>query len=338
MEDIPSSLDWIECRQIQLYFYNRCMDKARRNIGGMSVVVLWLGFISTATLRAQQGNITTLHVTTRLVAVSAVVTEKNGEPHAGLTKDDFILKQDGREQSIRYLSQGDQLPLTFVVMIDTSGSQFSFLGDEQRACDVFFETVMGRAQDRAVLVEVNREVIARSNLTNSANDLHLALYGLNSNRTERTATRLTDAIYTVSKSVLAKVTGRKAIILLSDGGENGSVVKREEAIAEAQRDNVPVYSISYSAWNGFRSPNSADPGLANLQDWSKATGGHVYEVSYSMPLKRIFENIAEELRSQYEIGYMLPADTKPGAFHKLELKTKNKQLKVQARTGFYVAP
>lgn len=295
---------------------------------------------------AQESPVETLHVTSRLVEVSAVVTDKTGEPRTGLTKDDFTLKQDGKEQTIQYFSQGDELPLTFIVMIDTSGSQRTFINDEQRACDVFFETVLGRPQDRAALIEVNANVLAHSDLTNNPSKLHLALYGLHYDQRVATATRLNDAIYTLSQGVLAKIRGRKAIILISDGGDNGSVTKRADAIAEAQRDNVPIYAVSYSAWSGLpqsgfaNSPgrSGGDPGLENLQAWSSATGGHVYQVRADRTLKNIFENIAQELRTQYEIGYTLPADTKPKQFHKLELKTKDKSLRVQARNGFFTNP
>ncbi|SDF84712.1 Ca-activated chloride channel family protein [Terriglobus roseus] len=295
---------------------------------------------------AQDVQVETLHVTSRLVEVSAVVTDKTGEPHTGLTKDDFTLKQDGKEQTIQYFSQGNELPLTFIVMIDTSGSQRTFIDDEQRACDVFFETVLGRPQDRAALIEVNANVLAHSDLTNDPGKLHLALYGLHYEQRAANATRLNDAIYALSKNVLANVRGRKAIILISDGGDNGSATKRADAIAEAQRDNVPIYAVSYSAWSGLPQPafanspgrSGGDPGMENLQAWSSATGGHVYQVSAGRTLKHIFEDIGQELRTQYEIGYSLPSDTTPKQFHKLELKTKDKSLRVQARNGFFTNP
>lgn len=293
-------------------------------------------------LRAQETQ--TLHVTAKLVEVSAVVTDKQGVPRTDLTKDDFILKQDGKEQSIRYFSQGDELPLTFIVMIDTSTSQRTFLDDEQRACDVFFQTIMGRPQDRAALVEVNAKIAGRSELTNDPNRLHLALTGLRYDPAAGGATRLNDAIYALSKSVLATVRGRKAIILISDGGDNGSSTRLEDAIGEAQRDNVPIYAVSYSAWSGLDPVPTGgprptrDPGMANLNQWAGATGGHVYQVSRGTTLRHIFEDIAAELRSQYEIGYTLPTDTSARQFHKLELKPKDKSLRVQARSGFLVAP
>lgn len=302
---------------------------------------------------AQEPPVDTLHVTSGLVELSAVVTSKHGEPRAGLAKDDFILKQDGKEQAIRYFSQGDELPLTFIVMIDTSGSQRSFLKDEKHACDVFFDTVMGRHQDRAALVEVNTQVTARSELTNDPIKLHLAVASLIFDEKASVGTHINDAIWSLTSEVLSKVHGRKAIILISDGNTSGGVVYRHDAIAEAQRDNVPIYAISYSAWSGVDleprggigglagvslAAHSQDPGLANLKDFAVATGGNVYEVTRVSTLTQIFQDIAAELRSQYEIGYVLPPDTKPRQFHKLELKTRDKSLRIQARSGFYTPP
>lgn len=316
--------------------------KSRRRAKGRPRACLLLACMAAASgMSAHAQETATLHVSTRVVEVSAVVTDKQGAPKTGLTKDDFTLKQDGKEQPIRYFSEGNESPLTFVVMIDTSGSQRTFIDDEQRACDIFFETVLGRAEDRAALVEVNAKITPHSELTSDPARLHLALTGLHFNQADAVATRINDAVYSVSKGVLASVRGRKAIILISDGGEQGSAIRREEAVAEAQRDNVPVYGISYSAWTGMsRGPGTAggDQGLANLKQWAVATGGHVYEVAHGTTLRHIFEDIATELRSQYEIGYTLPQETQPGTFHKIELHPKDKALRVQARTGFMARP
>src|SRR5271165_5426835 len=88
-----------------------------------------------------QPPVLTLKVTAGLVAISAVVKSKDGEAQTGLTKDDFVLKQDGKEEPIRYFSRGSDLPLSFALMVDTSGSQQTFIGDEALASDVFFETM-----------------------------------------------------------------------------------------------------------------------------------------------------------------------------------------------------
>ncbi len=287
--------------------------------------------------------VTTLKLAARLVAISAVVKSKDGEPKAGLSKDDFVLKQDGKEEPIQYFSQGSDLPLTLALMVDTSGSQRTFIGDESLASDVFFETMLGRKQDRAMLVQFDTSVQQLSSMTSSVNTLHLALSRLSQHASAANGTLLNDAVYSIARNVLANETGRKAIVLLSDGGDNGSRRSVAEAIEQAQRGDVQVYSVLYSIWNdvsgsGPGRPFGADPGLATLQKLSESTGGRVFTVSRTMSLREIFLQIGQDLRLQYELGYKPPADVQPNTYHKLELRTKDKKLSVQARKGFFAPP
>ncbi len=287
--------------------------------------------------------VTTLKVGTRLVAISAVVKSRDGEPAGGLGKDDFVLKQDGKEEPIRYFSQGAELPLTFALMVDTSGSQRSFISDESLASDVFFETMLGRREDRAMLVQFDTRVVALSDMTNSASKLHLALNRLSAHASTANGTLLNDAISSVAKNVLAREAGRKAMVILTDGGDNGSRSTLAEAIEQAQRADVQIYSILYSMFdimNGLPSgrPVTANADLAALQKLSESTGGRVFTVSRTMGLREIFAAISQDLRLQYELGYTPPADTQPNSYHRLELKAKDKKLAVQARKGFFAQP
>ena len=284
--------------------------------------------------------ITTLKLTSRVVEISAVVKKKDGEPTGGLSKDDFVLKQDGREEPIRYFAQGADLPLTIALMVDTSGSQRTFIGDESLASDVFFETMLGRKQDRAMLVEFDNHVVQLRGLTNSAGALHLALMGLSAHAATSGGTLLNDAIFAVAKNDLASETGRKAMVILTDGGDNGSSKSLEQAIEQAQRADVQIYSILYSAWNGFHGPASAarNEGLGILQRLSESTGGRVFSVSASQSLREIYAQIGNDLRLEYELGYTPPPDLPPNTYHKIEVKTRDKQLTVQARKGFFAQP
>jgi Ca-activated chloride channel family protein len=288
-------------------------------------------------------DVTTLKVTTRLVAISAVVKNKDGEPKEGLSKDDFVLKQDGKEEPIQFCSRGSEVPLSIALMVDTSGSQETFIGDEQLASDVFFETMLGRPEDRAMLVQFDSSVLQLRSMTNSANALHMALSSVRSRGNAAQGTLLNDAVYLVAKDALANETGRKAMVILSDGGDNGSRRTLAEAIEQAQRGDVQVYSILYSLWDDLNNSTpghvpTADPGLVALQKLSESTGGHVFTVSRKLSLRDIFAQISQDLRYQYELGYRPPRDTSPNSYHKLELKTKEKKLMVQARKEFFAPP
>src|SRR5277367_75313 len=197
-----------------------------------------------------QGPVTTLKVVTRLVAISAVVKSKDGEPKTGLTKDDFVLKQDGKEEPIRYFSQGSDLPLTIALMVDTSGSQRTFIGDESLASDVFFLTMLESKRDRAMLVEFGNNIRELQSMTNSPDALHLALSGLSPHAATVGGTLLYDAVYAIAQSALAKEKERKAMVILTDGGDNGSRRTLAEATEQAQRADVQIYSILYSAAKG----------------------------------------------------------------------------------------
>ena len=285
-----------------------------------------------------QPPVTTLKVVTGLVAISAVVKSKDGEAQTGLTKEDFLLKQDGKEVPIQFFSRGSALPLSLALMVDTSASQQTFIGDESLASDVFFETMLGRPEDRAMLVQFATNVLQMYSMTNSARALHFALSRLHGEAAG--GTLLYDAVYSVSRGILAQETGRRAMVILSDGEDNGSRKSLAEAIEAAQRADVQIYSILYSMHKAFAGGSSgyaptADVGLGALEKLSESTGGRVFTVSPAIGLREIYTQIGQDLRLQYELGYKPPLGTQPNSYHKLELKAKDKKLTVQARKGFF---
>ena len=298
------------------------------------------------------GPITTLKVATRIVSISAVVTSKSGDPTGGLTKDDFILKQDGREEPVRYFSQGADLPLTLALLVDTSGSQRTLINDEVLAADVFFETMLTQPQDRAALIQFDARVLQIRALTASPDQLHLSLLSLRSDPQFAGATLLNDAVDAVARKILANQTGRKAMILLTDGGDAGSHTPIARAIEQAQRNDIPIYSILYTAADeaaplsragnavagSLARGGASDPGPAILENLSSSTGGHVFTVSPNQSLRSIFARIAADLRLQYELGYTPPPNTPPNTYHRLELRTRDRQLTTQARKGFFTPP
>jgi Ca-activated chloride channel family protein len=290
-----------------------------------------------------QPPVMTLKVVTGLVAISAVVKSKDGETKTGLTKDDFVLKQDGKEEPIGYFSRGSDLPLSLALMVDTSASQQTFIGDEALASDVFFETMLGRKEDRAMLVQFDSTVLQLKSMTNSAGALHFALSHVSQRGSGSGGTLLYDAIYLVAKTALASESGRKAMVILSDGGDNGSRRTLPEAIEQAQRADVQIYSVLYSMRNSLSASNigrapAFDPGLGALEKLSESTGGRVFTVARTMSLREIYEQIGQDLRLQYELGYKPSPCTQPNSYHKLELKAKDKKLTVQARRGFFETP
>ena len=272
----------------------------------------------------------TLKVTTKLVAVSAIVRNKSGQPIPNLTRDDFLLKQDGKPQPITAFSQGSSLPLTLALMVDTSGSQRAYIPYEIAAGRAFFPAMLTRPDDRAVLVQFDSTVLQLVKLTTSVLTLQHALAYLTQShddivRPGRGGTLLFDAIVAVSHLELGTQLGRRAMVVLTDGGDNGSHFSQKDAIREAQRADIMIYTIYYSNGGG-------DEGA--LRDLSRQTGGREFTVGPSSTLQQIYASIAADLRLQYELGYR-PPDTRPNKYHKIDLRATDKTLTVQARDGYF---
>jgi Ca-activated chloride channel family protein len=272
----------------------------------------------------------TLKVTTKLVAVSAIVRNKSGQPIPNLTRDDFLLKQDGKPQPITAFSQGSSLPLTLALMVDTSGSQRAYIPYEIAAGRAFFPAMLTRPDDRAVLVQFDSTVLQLVKLTTSVLTLQHALAYLTQSHDDIVrpgpgGTLLFDAICAVSHLELGTQLGRRAMVVLTDGGDNGSHFSQKDAIREAQRADIMIYTIYYSNGGG-------DEGA--LRDLSRQTGGREFTVGPASTLQQIYASIAADLRLQYELGYR-PPDTRPNKYHKIDLRATDKTLTVQARDGYF---
>lgn len=164
-------------------------------------------------------------------------------------------------------------------------------------------------------------------------------------------TLLYDAVFLASDELMKKQTGRKALIILSDGVDRGSKTSVESTIESAQRSDTVVYSIlfsdsaAYGNGGGFggmgrggsgRFPQEERPdGKKILARISKETGGRFFEVSKKEPIDQIYTQISEELRNQYSLGYTSDRKDAATAYRKIHLATKQKDLAVQARDGYY---
>jgi Ca-activated chloride channel family protein len=189
-----------------------------------------------------------------------------------------------------------------------------------------------------MLVQFDSNVMQMHSMTNNASALHFALAKLKNQASG--GTLLYDAIFSVSKSILAPEKGRRAMVILTDGGDNGSRHTLPEAEEAAQRADVQIYSIVYSMHRTLSGSTAGvaptpDTGLGALQKLSESTGGRVFTVSPKNSLRDIYTQIGDDLRLQYVLGYKPPPTNQPNTYHKLELRAKDKKLTVQARKGFF---
>jgi Ca-activated chloride channel family protein len=273
----------------------------------------------------------TLKIESNLVAVSAIVRDSAGKPITGLARTDFLLKQDGKPQTIAYFSQGSDLPLTLALMVDTSGSQRNFIQDEIAAGRAFFPAMLTQPADRAVLVQFDSSILQLARTTSSVPTLEHALAYLSQSHADfapfqgRGGTLLFDAIIAVSHLELGNQMGRRAMVILTDGGDNGSHFSAKDAIRAAQGADIMIYSVFYSNGGGD---------LDVLRNLSRATGGRVFQVSPTLSLQQVYTQIAADMRLQYELAYT-PPSSKPNKYHKLNLTVANKSLFVQSREGYF---
>jgi VWFA-related protein len=282
----------------------------------------------------------TLSVSVKVVALDAVVHDKHGELVAGLDKDAFKLRVDGQQVPIRYFNRDNDLPLTVGLMIDTSGSETIYFDTEALAGDTFLRNTLTHPDDRAFVARFDSDIVLLQGMTSNLSALHNGLRRLDyrsSSGKGRGGTLLYDAIATVSHDVMAPVVGRRALVVMTDGEDEGSRIDLQHTIREAQLDDVAIYSVMFTNEDpGYpKVAGLRTSGIEVMQQMAEATGGRSFVVGHGVGVAQIFAEMAQDLRSQYRFGFT-PVASKPGKFHKLELQV-NGPFVVQTRKG-YVTP
>ncbi|HXA50031.1 MAG TPA: VWA domain-containing protein [Candidatus Acidoferrum sp.] len=289
-------------------------------------------------LRGQQ-DLPTFSTDVKVVNVLATVTDKKGEIIRDLTKDDFVLYEDKRPQTVRYFAQQSDLPLTIGLMVDTSMSQRRVLDAERGASFRFLEVVLRPSKDHVFLMQFDFRIFVRQELTSSLKELDDALAFVETPTRSQLqiqsggGTLMFDAVVQATRDVMEKQQGRKALILLTDGVDTGSETNVAGAIEAAQRADTLIYSILF-ADAGAYGFGGAD-GRRPLQRMAQETGGSFFEVSKKQSIDQIYAIIQEELRSQYSLGYVSDLPVRLSEFRKIEVTTKRKGLVVQSRDRYY---
>ena len=320
------------------------------------LVALWTVF--SPVVLAQK----TYSVDVEVVNIFATVRDRKGVLVNDLDKDDFVVEEEGRRQEIRYFSRETDRPLTIGLLVDTSMSQVQVLEEEQKASLQFLSQVLRPSDDLAFLIRFDVDVMLLQDLTgsrellrDSLQDLQVPSARMGSENGSRSGSRTTigtvlfDSVFLAADEILEDHAGRKAAVVLSDGVDFGSVVTPEKAIESAHRADCIIYSVLYessqgygrrpSRWGRRRRPGPAIfDGKKALKELSEETGGKFFEVSKKQTLEKIFDQIQQELRSQYSIGYSPDANRTGTEFRKIQVKTKDKKSRVQCRSGYYPNP
>jgi VWFA-related protein len=269
------------------------------------------------------------------------VKDKKGGLIGNLNKEDFQIFEDGKPQTIKYFTAESNLPLTLGILIDSSPSQTRVL-DMEKVVGAEFLNDMIREKDLAFVISFDVNIDLLQDFTSSSHALKRALDsariggGSSGGPVPSTVaggccTMLYDAVYLAAHDELAQQVGRKAMILLTDGEDEGSKLKIQDAIEAAQKADSICYVLLIAdrggMWQGF--------GAGAMKKLAEETGGRLIEVGNNFEkLKQAFEQISQELRSQYSVGYT-PTNAKlDGTFRKIEIHAKG-NYKIQSRQGYY---
>lgn len=282
-----------------------------------------------------------------LVNVVFSVTDRRNRHVSGLAPDDFAVYEDGVPQEIKYFTSETNMPLRIGLLIDTSNSVRPRFQFEQEAAVDFLHTVLRPKADKAFILAFDVAPVIAQDYTDDPLDLADAIRTLRAGG----GTALYDALYLACKMKLAEGSGnnyRKMIILLSDGNDIYSVVTREEALAMCRANEVSIYTVSTSAppiKYTDKAQNLQNPcdvlggdGDKVLKHFAESTGGTAYCPFNTIDVGRSFENIANQLRTQYTLAYTPTNRSRDGTFRSILIESRRKDVRIHHRPGYYANP
>jgi len=285
-----------------------------------------------------------IRVDVNLVNVTFTARDGTGRLIGGLTKDDVEVEEDAVPQKVEFFRKSSDLALTLALIVDVSGSQDQFERQHEKDLEVFLREVLG-PQDRAFMVCFGNHLRLVSDYTNSADEI-LANYKefdrgkkrfpeVGPHEDRELGTAFYDSIYYSVTEKLAGTGGPRAILLFSDGEDNSSSHNMMTTIETAQAANVVVYTIRYTDLGKHGTLNARNRyGISVMDRVAKETGGRHIDARATDP-HEYFRQIAEELRSSYEIAYYPSNRAKDGTFRKIVVKPKQEGVKIRTKTGYF---
>ena len=335
--------------------------KASWGMGGFLVFVCFLLFLANARAQRESAEPTDFVIRTRtdVVNVVAVVRDRKGGLIGDLERTDFEIYEDGVRREVGFFSREVDTPLTIGLLIDTSGSVAHVLGSEKEHAKAFFRRVL-RPIDLAFVMSFDSEVFLLRNITSDVERLMAGIdsaaldpqvaVAVASTRGGRRGggfpgpptpptfptgnsggTHFYDALYLAATEQLAQEVGRRVLIVLSDGDDQGSRKTLEEAIESVQKSDTVMYGLP------FGGRFTSGKGRSVLGRLSRQTGGRVISVRRAAKMGEAFEQISQELRTQYSLGFYPNKENKKPGFRKIEVRIPGQKYKIQARRGYFPA-
>jgi len=272
----------------------------------------------------------TYRVSVDLINIFCSVWDKNTNAFVtNMSREDFAIYEDNKKQEIKNFSREMNLPLTIAMLIDTSQSVAPKLKFEQDAATTFFQSVL-KDKDRAMLLEFDSGVTLVQDFTNDPNKMAKQIRSLRA----AGGTAMYDAIYLACDEKLIREMGRKAIVNLSDGEDQSSKASLEQAMEMALKAEATIFSISVNR-GGFFGVGNTKNGDHILKQLAEETGGRAFFPFKVEELEDSFRQISQELRSQYNIGYLSNNPNRDGNYRKIEVRIIEKGTKLNYRKGYY---
>jgi VWFA-related protein len=278
-----------------------------------------------------------IKVQVSLVNLFATVRDKHTKRIVStLEQSNFKVMEDNTEQKISFFARESTLPITLGILLDTSASEQFMLPGIQDAATRFLGTVL-RKNDLAMVMSFDSDVDLLADFTDDRDILNRAIHRARINTPgaqgplagDLAGTILYDGIYLACNEKLASEAGRKALVILTDAEDTGSKDSLQDAIEAAQRTDTVVHVLLVGDPHNF----SVNEGVA--KKLTEETGGRTIVVSSEKKLEEAFQQISEELRSQYTLGYYSTNGARDGAYRKVKVETNQKDLDVLARRGYY---
>jgi VWFA-related protein len=315
---------------------------AMRALACAAAVAIAVPALPEARQTQAQGQGPVIKAEVNLVNLFATVRDKNKRIVADLKQDDFKVFEDGHEEKISFFAKEMNLPITLGLLLDTSGSEQNMLSAIQDAGSQFLHRVLKKG-DEAMIISFDTDVDLLADFTDDRSILDRAINKARINSPAggyiagnpgpvpgagSVGTALYDAIYLACGEKLNGEAGRKAIVIVTDAQDEGSKVRLEEAIEAAQRTDTVIHVLLV-----------ADPRFGGnggvAHKLTEETGGRLIVVNSEKRLMEAFDQISEELRSQYTLGYYPTNTAKDGKFRKIKVEMNNHEFKVLARKGYY---
>ena len=271
---------------------------------------------------------TTIRAEVALVNVVFTAVDRDNRPIQGLKPDDFQILENRVPQKIEYFSavgKGSEVPLTIALLIDTSGSVKDKLEFEKQTAAEFFREILRPEKDLALIIQFDSEVNLVQDFTQRQSDLLKALDSLKAGN----STALYDAVYLAAEEKLKGEVGRKVMVVITDGEDTSSKLRKEEAIEAAQKGDVLIYGI------GVRSDEFGS-NFGVLKKFAEETEGAFFSPRAKLAeIEEAFQAIGREIQGQYSLAYISTNRKRDGSFRSIDLRCKVRGVRIRARKGYY---